>query len=65
MLKLIIIAFFMLILIFTHWLLTSEHDECYTNMEYAGVAAMGNCIGEVGNPLCTDCPYCVRKIENE
>lgn len=65
MLKLIIIAFFMLIPIFTLWLLTSEHDKCYTNMEYEGVAVMGNCTGEVGNPLCTDCPYCVRRIENE
>ena len=64
MLKLIIIAFFMLIPIFTLQLLTSEHDTCYTNMEYKGVAAMGNCKGEAGNLLCGDCPYCIRRSGN-
>lgn len=64
MIKLIIIAFFMFIPFFTLRLLTSKHDECYTNMEYEGVAAMSNCIGEVGNSLCTDCPYCIRRSEN-
>lgn len=65
MLKLIFIAFFMLILIFTLWLLTSEHDKCYTNKEYEGVAAMNSCLGEIGNSLCNDCPYCVRGIRDE
>ena len=65
MLKLIIITFFMLIPIFTLWLLTSKHDKCYTNKEYEGVAAMNCCIGEIGNSLCNDCPYCVRGIRDE
>lgn len=93
----------MLILIFTLWLLTSEHDKCYTNKEYEGAAAMNSCSVtagkilagaitadkiasktitadniksytidqlaansvEIGNSLCNDCPYCVRRIENE
>lgn len=65
MLKLIFIAFFVLILIFTLWLLTSEHDKCYTNKEYEGVAAMNCCSGEIGNSLCNDRPYCVRRIRDE
>ena len=43
----------------------NNYDNCYTDMEYQGIAAMGCCCGVVGgtsateylSEICVSCPY--------
>ena len=67
MIRFILTIGFISFLLLLYKLTQTDHDKCYSDMEYEGKAAMGCCGGIAGgskstdylSEICCDCPYLV------
>ena len=70
MIRSIIIIFILVLLLLVISKLRSEYDECYSDMEYSSIAAMGCCEGKTNSAgdlyeTCTNCPHLVLLNDKE